>query len=76
MFLRRFRKSKKWIKEACFKLGVPHYRFQTSPGTDFHKMLKSSLSKLENEYPAGGISFDEKFDISSLNFILADNDTF
>ena len=71
-----FEKVKSGLKKLCFKLGVPYYRFQTSPGTDFHKMLKSSLSKLENEYPAGGISFDEKFDISNLNFILADNDTF
>ena len=71
-----FEKVKIGLKRLCFKLGVPHYRFQTSPGTNFHKMLKDSLIKLENEYPAGGISFDEKFDISSLYFILADNDTF
>lgn len=71
-----FEKVKIGLKRLCFKLGVPHYRFQTSPGTYFHEMLKNSLIKLENEYPAGGISFDQKFDISSLSFILADNDTF
>ncbi|MBL57411.1 MAG: hypothetical protein CMP61_09495 [Flavobacteriales bacterium] len=71
-----FEKVKMGLRKLCFKLGVPHYRFQTSPGTTFHEMLKNSLTKLENEYPACGISFDQKFDISNLSFILADNDTF
>ena len=71
-----FEKVKMGLRKLCFKLGVPHYRFQTSPGTTFHEMLKNSLVKLENEYPACGISFDQKFDISNLSFILADNDTF
>ena len=71
-----FENVKKGLKKLCFKLGVPHYRFQTSPGTHFHKLLKNSLTKLDNEYPAGGISFEKEFEISNLNFIMADNDTF
>jgi hypothetical protein len=71
-----FKQLNKDLSKLCFRLGIPHFRFHISSQTYLHKLLKQSLSKLDLEYPAGGISFDENFDINELNFIMADNDTF
>ncbi len=64
------------LKKIAFRLGIPHIRIQMSPETKLETMAKKYLYKMDNEYPAGGISFDSNFNIHDLRFVLADYDTF
>ena len=64
------------LQKLAFSMGIPHLRIQTSERSKLDGFAKKYFNKMEIEYPAGGVSFDENFDINSLNYVMADNDTF
>tara|TARA_Y100000766_G_scaffold281004_1_gene291759 strand:- start:6420 stop:7358 length:939 start_codon:yes stop_codon:yes gene_type:complete len=66
----------KQLKKICFRIGIPHLRFHTSPGTKLERLLKPISKKYDIEYPIGYLKFNDKLDINKLKYSLADYDTF